>query len=625
VARLELGRAALGVAAGLGLAGIAFANGGYFPTAWGWGALIALTIVAGYLVPGEATRPSTLALVSLGALAAFGAWTWLALLWTDNTAATVLEGQRVLLYLGALAALVLLVRRPTVPLVLAATLVAVFLASGYGLATRLFPERLGVFDPVAAYRLEEPLTYWNALGVLAAMGAILALGFTARAQSVVNRAVAAATLPILFATVYFTFSRGAWVAGAIGLAVAVAVDPRRLQLLLTALVLAPASALAVLLSSHQDALTRTDAPLAAASREGHRLALYVLLLVGASALIAVGAALAEKRVAPGRQARLAFGGALALVAVASLLAVFVRYGGPVALTRKGYDSFTTTRAGTPVNLNTRLLSFSGSYRAELWREAWDDYKTNPVLGSGPGTYEQYWNRHRPIQHKVRDSHNLYLEALAELGPLGLLLLVLALGAPLAASLAGRGHPLAPAALAAYAAYLVHAAVDWDWEMSAVTLAALTCGAALLALADRREGPPLLSLPVRIAGGSAALLLVAVAFVGLVGASALAASDTALDKGRYDEARSQARKAARWWRWSPEPWQRLGDVEAAQGDLATARADYRKAISKNGSDWLLWYDLSTVSDGAEAQRALAEARRLNRYATSDFEEAGNVPR
>ena len=284
--------------------------------------------------------------------------------------------------------------------------------------TRLFPERLGVFDPVAAYRLEEPLTYWNALGIFAAMGAILALGFAARAQTLVVRVLAAATLPVLFSTIYFTFSRGAWVAAGIGLVVAIAIDPRRLQLLLTGLVLAPVSALAVLISSHQDALTRTDAPLAAASREGHRLAVYLLLLVGASALVGAALALAERRVVPGRPVRLAFAGALALVAVASLLAVFVHYGGPVALARKGYDSFTTTSGGTPVNLNQRLFTFSGSYRSELWHAAWHDYKAHPVLGSGPGSYEQYWNKHRPIQHKVRDAHNLYLEVLAELGRSG---------------------------------------------------------------------------------------------------------------------------------------------------------------------------------------------------------------
>ncbi len=622
-AGLDLGRVVLGVAVGLGLAVIAFDSGGYFPTAWSWGALFALTVVAAALVLGEAVRPSSLALASLGGLAGFAAWTWIALLWSDDRAATVLEGQRALLYVAVLAALVLLVRRSTVPLVLAATLVAIFLATGYGLVTRLFPERLGVFDPIAAYRLDEPLTYWNALGIFAAMGALLAFGFAARAPGLVGRALAGATLPVLFAAIYFTFSRGSWVAAAIAVAVAVAVDPRRLQLILAALVLAPVSALAVLLSSHADALTRTDAPLSAASRDGHRLAVYLLVLIAVSALVALGLALAERRVTPSRQVRVAFAGLLILVAVASLLAVFVRYDGPVTLARKGYDAFTTTSGGTPVNLNERLFTFSGSYRSELWHVAWDDYRDNPVLGSGPGTYEAYWDEHRPIQHKVRDAHNLYLEVLAELGPLGLLLLLLALGAPLVAGVLARGHPLVPLALAGYAAFLVHAAVDWDWEMPGVMTAALTCAVALLAAADRRDALPPLQPKVRAAAVGLALALALVAFVGVIGASAVAASETALAKGRYDEAGSQARKAARWSRWSPDPWRLLGDVQVLEGNEEAARESYRKAISKDRRDWKLWYDLYTVTEGAEARRALAEALRLNRYARTDFGESGDV--
>ena len=181
--RFDAGRAGVGLGLALGLVLIAFASGGYFPTAWAWGALISLVVVAALLVLGTAVEPSGLALVSLGGLAGLGAWTWLALLWSDDSSATVLEGQRVLLYVAAFAALLAVVRRATVPLVLSATFTAVFLASGYGLLTRLFPERLGVFDPVAAYRLAEPLTYWNAAGVFAVMGALLAFGFATRAQS----------------------------------------------------------------------------------------------------------------------------------------------------------------------------------------------------------------------------------------------------------------------------------------------------------------------------------------------------------------------------------------------------------------------------------------------------------
>src|ERR1700694_1530251 len=162
-ARWDVRRAGVALGVVLGLTLISFSSGGYFPTAWSWGALVALTVVAGFLVAGAAMLPSRLALVSLGGLIAFSAWTWLALIWSENKAGTVLEGQRVLLYVAVVAALVLLVRRANVPVVLGSILVAVSLVAGYGLLTRLFPERLGVFDPVAAYRLEEPLTYWNAL------------------------------------------------------------------------------------------------------------------------------------------------------------------------------------------------------------------------------------------------------------------------------------------------------------------------------------------------------------------------------------------------------------------------------------------------------------------------------
>ena len=623
--RFDAGRVGVGLGLALGLALIAFASGGYFPTGWAWGALVSLVVIAALLVFGTVALPSGLALVSLGALAGLGVWTWLALLWSDDTAATVLEGQRALLYVAAFAALLAVVRRATVPLVLSATFTAIFLASGYGLVTRLFPERLGVYDPVSTYRLGEPLTYWNALGVFGVMGALLALGFATRAQSLAARALSAATLPLLFATVYFTFSRGAWIAGAVGLAVAIAVDPRRLQLLAGGIVLAAPSALAVLLSSHQDALTRTDAPLAAASDDGHQLAVYLILLAGASAAAGALFWLAGRGVAPSRQARLLFAGALGVVAVAALLAVFVRYGDPITLAEKGYDSFTTTSRENPVNLNRRLLSFSGSYRAELWNVAWRDYEDHPLVGAGPGTYEEYWNEHRPIQHKIRDAHSLYLETLAELGPLGLLLVILSLGAPLVAAFSARGSPFVPVALAAYAAYLVHAGVDWDWEMGAVTLAALALAAALLAAGDRRDNPPLLSPRVRAGGVAVALLLSMIAFVGVVGSSALAASERELAKGKYDEAHDQARKASRWWRWSPEPWRLLGDVAAERGDTAAAAGYYRKAISKDSGDWRLWYDLSTVTTGAESQRALAEATRRNRYASSDLEEAGSVPR
>jgi O-Antigen ligase len=554
----------------------------------------------------------------VGALGLLTAWTWLSLTWSDDVDQTVLEGQRTLLYLAGAAALVLLVRRDSVAQLLGGAATGIVLASGYGLATRLFPDRLGVYDPTAGYRLSEPF-YWNALGAFSAIGALLGLGFALRG-SVLSRALAAATLPVLLTATYFTFSRGAWMALGIGLVAAVALDPRRLHLLAGGLALAPAPALAVWLASRQDALTRTDAPLSAATREGHRLALYIALIVCVSAAVGAAFAAAEARVQPTRAVRSAFAGAVVLLTVAVLGTVFVRYGDPITLADKAWDSFASPPPPNPEDLRERLFTFTGSYRVDFWEVALDDYRDNPILGSGAGSYEHYWNEHRPFGYKIRDAHSLYVETLAELGPVGLVLLLVALGVPLAAAVLARGQPLVPAALGGYVAYLVHAGVDWDWELAALTIAGLVCGAALIAAASRDERPEL-APAVRAAALAGTLLLGAVAFVGLVGANALAASEEAFAKGRYDEAEDEARKAARWWRWSPEPWTRRGEAQVEAGDRSGARASFRKAIEKDRGDWLLWYDLASVSDGAEARRALAEAARLNPFYENDL---GEVP-
>ena len=602
------------------IAVFSFASGGYYPTAWGWGALVALWFSATYLVIGTVTRPAPLALTILGGLALLSAWTWLSLFWSDDVDQTVLEGQRTLLYVAVAAVLVLVVRRVDVEPLLGGVLIGIFLPAGYGLLTRLFPDRLGVYDPIAGYRLQEPVGYWNTLGLFAAMGAALALGFAARSTLLV-RALAGAALPVLLATTYFTFSRGAWIALGMGLVAAFAVDPRRLQLLAVGLVLVPASGLAVWLASRQDALTRDDSPLSAASDEGHRLALYLLVLAGLSALAAVAFGFVERRVTLPRSVPLAFAGALMLVVVVGAIAVFARYGGPQTIAQKGWDSFAAKSPSYHGDLRKRLFTFSGSGRVDHWRVALDDYAEHPVVGSGAGSWEHYWNVHRKTAHKVRDAHNLYLEVLAELGPIGLALLAVALGVPLVAAFFARGHPLVPAALVAYVAFLAHAGVDWDWELPAVTIAALACGIGIVAAASR-EDDRWLTPPARWGAVAAALVLVPVAFVGLVGASALSASQDALDRGRWQKAEDEARKASRWWRWSPEPWQRLGEAQLGTGDTSSAAASFRKAVAKDRHDWLLWYELASVTDGAEARRARAQAARLNPLYRSNLDEGSS---
>ncbi|MBA2476273.1 MAG: O-antigen ligase family protein [Actinobacteria bacterium] len=587
---------------------LAVNNGGYYPTAWGWSALGLLWTAAIALVVRSSPRVGRLEVAFLAGLAAFTAWTFASVLWTSSTTQTVLEGERALVYLAAAAAVVALVRRRSYRALLGGTWAAVALVCGYSLLTRLFPERMGVLDAIAGNRLSHPLGYWNALGIFAALGAVLALGLAARGRNALVRALAAASLPILLAALYFTFSRGAWVALALGALVAVALETRRLSFVTVLLALAPWPAAGVWLASRSEALTTRQATVAAAALDGRRLAVILLALAAGSAAAALAVSAVGSRVAFPRGARVAYAAALVLVVAVGLGGAAVRLGSPLTAARDAYDAFRAPAPPQEQNLNERLFSFSGGPRIPQWRVAWDTFAEQPLLGTGAGTYEQAWLLHRRLPGKVRDAHSLYLENLAELGAVGLGLLLTALCVPLVAALRARRRGLVPAAAGAYVAYLAHAGIDWDWELTAVTLAALLCGAGVL-VAARAEGTRPLKRRARAGTVVAALLLAGVAFVGLVGNSALAASRDATTS-RPAEAAAEARKAQRWAPWSAEARQALGAAQRARGNPAAARRSYREAVERDPGNWRLWYELALVTDGREQTRALARAARLN---------------
>ncbi len=211
--------------------------------------------------------------------------------------------------------------------------------------------------------------------------------------------------------------------------------------------------------------------------------------------------------------------------------------------------------------------------------------------------------------KVRDAHSLYLETLAELGTVGLALLVLALGAPLVAAVRARGRPGVAVAAGAYGAFLLGAAADWDWEIASVTLAALLVGVALLAWArDGEEWSAPRQLRLGMLAGAAAVG--AAGFVFLVGNLLLARASDAAAAGTWATAAHDARRAATWLPWSAVPWQRLGEAQLGQGATGAAQASFHTALRKDGGDWGLWLDLARASTGAAQAGALARATRLN---------------
>jgi hypothetical protein len=601
-----------GLLTGAAVAATASVDGGYFPPAWGWSALAFLLAAASTLIVVDRVDVSRLDALFVGGLAAVVAWAGASVLWSESVPRSVLELERGIVYAAGAAAILLLVRSGGSPWIIGGVLGAAGGVAAYALATRLYPDRFG-YDLETGYQLARPLGYWNALGILAALGIVLALAFAEVGRRAV-RLAAAALLPVLATTLYFTFSRGALVALAAGLVVTLALHPRRLRLIAASATAGVPAAIAVALASGSEGLAREQAPLAVAAREGHRLAAAVVALAAVAAVLALGFEWLARRVVVSAVVRRAVGGALLATAAAAVLAVVVAAGGPFELVTRARDAFTAPLPATGGQLEGRLFSVSGNGRADYWRVALDAYREEPLLGTGAGTYEIHWTRDRPTAFDARDAHNLYLETLAEVGPVGLALLIATLATPFFALGAARRRPLVAGAAGAYAAYLTHAALDWDWELPAITLAGLACGAALLVAARRPEDERLLRGRHRALGLTAVGVAAAFAFVTYVGNSALAVSSDAATQGEYERAASEARRAARWAPWASDPWEAIGEAELVRGEELEARRSFRTAIEKDPGDWELWYGLARASDGPERAAALERARRMNPRST-----------
>ena len=447
---------------------LAFYSGGYFAqprliagiVIWG----LVLCVAAVGPAPLPSTTPGRLA---LGGLVALTAWSALSILWAPQGGPAVQNVQRLLLYVGALLLAVGTLReaglrRAVEPALAAGTAIVI----GYGLAGRVLPDLITLASSRSALgRLEQPLTYWNAEGALAALGLVLCARLAGDAgRSRAMRLIAAALAPVLAAGLYLSYSRGALAVGALGLLVLAALAPSRAQLHAAAVVLVSGACVAVV------------AELLPRSREGITL-LAALIVAGAASAFLVARTGAEPSAAPGWYSRLrpVAWAATALVAAGLLV-------GGIAERPSKRELSTGAGAG-------RLTSVS-SNRYEYWRVALNAFRDDPLVGAGSGGFRVVWLQERPIRETVRDTHSLEFEVAAELGLVGLLALALLCGGVAVTARRALAHhgPIAAGAAAALVVWFLHASIDWDWEMPAVTLPALVLTGLLITQAEGGRVP-----------------------------------------------------------------------------------------------------------------------------------------
>ena len=566
--------------------------------------------------------PSRLALLALGLLAGFVIWTALSLIWTESAERTNADLARLLCYLG-LFSLILCVRAPREPQrLVAAIAAAIALIAVIALLSRLHPSWFPSADQTAQFlddsreRLSYPLNYWNALGALIAVGLPLLLHITAAAKTILVRALAAAALPAAMLAIFFTLSRGSIVAALLATLIFLLLADDRAPKLLTLCLTGAGGAILIALASQRPELRHGLTNTAAGRDQGDEVLLIAIAVCLVVALIQAGISkllIDGRRPAWTRPSRNFSLAALGVAAVV-LAAVFLAANGPGRVA-DGIDEF---RGGANAGTGTsRLNSFAGESRYDLWQSALDENATKPLTGTGAGTFVYWWDRDAAGAEAVQDAHSVYLQTLGEVGLVGFVLYVgfvmilLGAGSVLAARAGPALRSVLAAAVAGCFAFFITAGVDWTWQMPVLPVATLILAAALVMSTPSIPGVGelLRRWPARIARVIGALAAVVAIAVPLASTSLIRDSEAAVREGDLEAALTDARSAQNVQPGAATPRLQQALVLELQGNLPAAAVAAREATDRESTNWRTWLVLSRVeAERGNAEAALAAYRR-----------------
>ena len=514
---------------------LAFSSGGYPPRQWAIPTMVlGLFGVAAAAAKAYPRRPRQLSLAVLALFGAYSIWVACSAIWATSASRVWLESGRTFGYLLILAlALTYFTSAPARTifryLLMAGTLALLFVCIG-----RLWSAQ-DLSALFSAGRLQYPTGYANSAAALFLVCFWPLMWLAAGpGEHAPVRGIAVGTATGLVGLAILTQSRGAIYSLAITLVLMFILSPARIRLLFYLLV--PA----LFMGYAFPRLNRywLEGP---QNLGGGQAARTLLLTALAAGFIGMMLALLERWIRVTARMKAVFGGVIAAACLAGLVygavTLTTQYEGPGAWAAQTWHQFTASTATgridgarpSPATSDSRLTDVSANGRLDLWKAAWHEFSSSPVVGAGAGNFVYAYSRPRAVGNPgSRQADSITLQILGDTGIIGGLFafgaIILAVcgilwprfsagwsrarrwwlrhSAKRAKARAKASKSARPpsrwgddpsaygwemALVVGAACWFIHANVEWLWQMPGVSIPAVLMLAAAVASVDARAG------------------------------------------------------------------------------------------------------------------------------------------